>query len=181
MTSCVFVIRSENKIRGNNNNYEIVVPFRRRLPSEFSKFRLRSSFYLTSGDYSDFSVLGVSYYKTACEVRVNFANGRNYDTDAPFKSQLTLGFANRTDLREYVGSGNNIDADSFMEYKLNDSIVHVVDYPTSESLNVQIWNVNTQFSASDLLVVSRDNGTGDLQDGTDCTDSILVLEFTGIE
>jgi hypothetical protein len=181
MSTCVFVIRSENKIRGNNNNYEIVVPFTRRLPHGFNKFQLRSSFYLYAGDYIDFSIAGVNYFKAGCEVRINFANGRNYDTDAPFKSQLTLGFANREVLPNFLGNNNNIDSKGVMEYKLIDSITHIVDYPTSELLNVQIWNINVQFGASDLLTTAVDNGTGDLVDGQDCTDSIIVLEFTGVE
>lgn len=180
MTTCVFVIRSENKIRGNNNNYEIVVPFSRRLPHGYTKFQLRSSFLLTAGDYRDFIAGGTDYYKQMCEVRVNLTNGRNYDTEAPFKSQLTLGFGQRVSLPENVGSTNNLEGKSYIEYKLTDSIVHIVDYPTSDSLTVQVWNVDVQFSNSDLLVASEEVG-GTLQDDNDCTPHVLVLEFTGLE
>lgn len=159
--SFTVILRSANKRSGNNNNYEIVVPFLRN--KNYDKLALRSAFYTKPNDYQD--ITG-GYTKRQCEVRLNFPNNSSFDSREQTANFLTLGIANQ------AGTTTNIH----YWYDVSQSFQHVIDYPSSDTINVQVRAINTQASGTNFFVMS--NGT--TNDLTDMGEHYLYLEFTGI-
>ena len=157
-------IRSKNKLSGDNNNYNVLVPFRRL--NKYKKIQLRSSFYLLGGDYTDFESSGTGYFKNLCEVRISFPN-TNHDTNEISKYGLTLGIGERVDITT---------TESILKFNVSDSLVHIIDFPTEENISVQILTVNDQVTGNKFFTT-----TNVATDDDDCTENILVLEITGIE
>lgn len=155
------ILRSSDKRNGDNNNYEITIPFSRM--KKYSKLKVRSSWWNKTADYQTISG---GYVKTMCEVRINFQSS-SYDSREKTTNYLTLGIANLT------GTGTNMR----YWYDTGNSFEHVIDYPSSDVVNVQVRAVLPQASGTYFFVQS--NGT--TNDLTDCSEHVLYLEFTGIE